>query len=879
MKMPDIESARPLARWGDWVSRHAKAIVLASLALAAAGGYYAAGHLVMQTSTADMLSPELPFLKLNREFEAAFPALDGNITILVTAATADQAEDAGLALAQALGRRSDLFKWVYDPEGGAFFRRNGLLFLSKADLEAMSDRIAAAEPLLGELASDMSLRGLFKVLGLAAKAIAENGQDAGGLGRPLTSIADTLEEAIKGGTRPLSWRALMSASPLKAGDDRHVILAEARQGGTAADDPPALAEIPRIAAGLGLDPAHGIEVRLTGDLPIAADEVRAVTQGGERAGIVSLALVSLIAFVGLRSLRLVAAMIVTLVISLVWTSAFAALAVGHLNLLSSAFAVLFIGVAMDFSVQFGMRFQEARDRGRAHRAALGEAISGTGVAIALAALAAAVGYFSFVPTEYRGLAELGIISGVGMCISLVATLTLLPAVLTLMPIAPRPGRAAKEDGAARRSHFLVRHARAIAIAALVVGLLSLAAIGRVGFEVDPIKLEDPRSQSVQTYDALMADSRASPYSISVLAPNLPAAATLAEKIEKQPLVGDVVTLASFVPSDQDAKLDIIDQMSLFLMPVFDHAAAAAAPSLAENQAAAAGLIAELKELAASPRAGDLLAPAGRLAGLLQDFAKEAAADPARRYRALEQALLGNLPGRLSDLKDALGATKVTLADLPEDIRSRYMSADGRARIEVSPKHAFAGARQLRRFVAGVRSLAPDATGTAVLLLGGADAVVHAFETSGVLAFIGVSLVLILALRSIADWLLVALPLGLALSLTIAAIVLLDTKLNLANIMALPLLFSLGSAFGVYLVMRHREMPDVGRLLNTSTPLAVLVSALTTMASFGSLMVSSHRGMASMGGLLAISLSMALAANLIVLPALLAWRDSRRQAAG
>ena len=875
MKLSGRVIARALIRWSGWVNRQAKVIVLASLVVAMAGGYYAANHLQMQTNTAEMLSPDLPFQKLNRDFEAAFPHLDGNIAILVTGETADQAEDAGLALAGALRKRTDLFEWVYYPQGSPFFRRNGLLFLGAAELESTSDRIAEAEPLLGELASDMSLRGLFRVLGLAAKAIAEHGENPAGLGPAWTSIGDAIAAVMKGSRTPLSWRALMSATPLKPDDYRQVILVQARADAASPDDATALAAVTRTAAALGLDPGHGVEVRLTGDLPIATDQIDAVTKGGERAGMISLALVSIIAYFGLHSLRLVAAMIVTLVISLLWTSAFAALAIGHLNLLSAAFAVLFIGVAMDFSVQFGMRFQEARERGSDHRAALGEATSETGLAVALAALAAVVGYLSFVPTEYRGLGELGIISAGGMVIGLVATLTLLPAVLTLMPIAPRPRRKSEGEQAGSAGRFVERHTRAIGAAALVLGVLSLAAIPDVGFEVDPIKLDDPASASVKAYDALMADSRASPYSISVLAPNLPAAEALAEKLSARPLVGDVTTLASFLPQDQDKKLDIIDQMSLFLMPVFGHHVAAAPPSLEENRAALAELVADLDQLTASPHAGELGPPAKRLASLLQGFAKTAG-NSAASYAALERALLANLPGRLQSLKEALGAEKVTLADLPADITWRYLSADGRARIEVSPKRHFAGAHQLRRFVDGVRGIAPEATGSAVLLLDGADAVVHAFETSGMLALVGVSLVLLLTLRSIADWLLVTLPLALALSLTLAVIVLLDTKLNLANIMALPLLFSLGSAFGVYLVMRHREVHRVARLLNTSTPLAVLISALTTMASFGSLIVSSHRGMASMGGLLAISLALALAANLIVLPALLAWRDGRRE---
>src|SRR5262245_12736195 len=174
MRATDIE--RALKRWSNWVSRGAWLIVLLSIVLALAGGYYASGHLAMQTDTEQMLSPNLPFRKLKSQFEAAFPVLDGNVAILVKGATADQAADGALALTGALRARSDLFDWVYYPAGSDFFRKNGLLFLSAADLEALSDRVAAAEPLLGALAQDMSLRGLFNVLGLAAKGIAVQGQ-------------------------------------------------------------------------------------------------------------------------------------------------------------------------------------------------------------------------------------------------------------------------------------------------------------------------------------------------------------------------------------------------------------------------------------------------------------------------------------------------------------------------------------------------------------------------------------------------------------------------------------------------------------------------------------------------------------------------------
>ena len=850
------------------VQRYAKPIVAAAFIVAAAGGYYAVGHLTMRTSTADMLSPDLPFRKLDREFEAAFPTLDGNLAILVTADTADQAEDAALALTGALQERSDLFDWIYFPLGDSFFRQNGLLFLDIPDLEKLSDRLAAAEPLLGELARDMTLRGLFGVLGLAAKATVDRGERVGDLDRVLASVGDTVEGELNGRSRPLSWRALMSPDPLKPGDYHQIILAQVGAGQAA------LSAIPQIAENFGLDESYAARVQLTGDAPIGADEVSAVREGGKAAGVISIALVSVIAFFGVRSFRLVMAMILTVVLSLVWTSAFAALVIGHLNILSAAFAVLFIGITMDFCVQVGLRFREARTRGRELSQSLREAVSHTGVAVTLAAFAAAIGFFSFVATAYLGLAELGIISGVGMIIGLFATLTLLPALLTLMPIAARPGPPATDKRENEAGRFVERHARAISLATLALGCLSLAAVPHVGFEVDPVKLNDPNSKSVKAYDELLSDSSVSPYSINILAPELKSADALADRLKLLSLVGDVITLGSFVPQEQEKKLHIIDLMSDFLLPVIEPGDTLPPPSLTDNQAALQTVLIELDRLGASPQAGSLAALATRLATLLRAFAAKSA-NAASGYRDLDRALLRNLPGRLRSLQESMNASRVTLASLPANIKSRYLSADGRARIEVSPKRRFAGSHDLRRFVDQVRAIAPNAIGTAVYLLDGADTVVHAFTMSGVLAFVGVSLLLLLVLRSAVDWLLVAIPLLLALSFTVAVAVLLDTKLNLANIMALPLLFSLGSAFGVYLVMRNREVTDVAQLAGTSTPRAVVASALITMASFGSLMVSNDRGMASMGELLAISLAMALIANLIALPAMLAWRAHRK----
>ena len=244
-----------------------------------------------------------------------------------------------------------------------------------------------------------------------------------------------------------------------------------------------------------------------------------------------------------------------------------------------------------------------------------------------------------------------------------------------------------------------------------------------------------------------------------------------------------------------------------------------------------------------------------------------------QYRRLETALLGTLPARLDDLRQAMKAQAITLKDLPANLKRRYETPDGRARIEVFPKKRLTVQKNLVDFVDAVRSIAPNATDTPVELLEGGRAVTGAFKEAGVIAFILISAVLALMLQSFVDSILVLLPLALAGALTVAITVLTGQPFNFANIIALPLLFSLGVGFGIYLVLRYRETSSIDVLMNSSTPRAVVFSALTTMVSFASLMISSHRGTASMGELLTLCLTLALACTLIVLPALFFWRDS------
>jgi uncharacterized protein len=99
--------------------------------------------------------------------------------------------------------------------------------------------------------------------------------------------------------------------------------------------------------------------------------------------------------------------------------------------------------------------------------------------------------------------------------------------------------------------------------------------------------------------------------------------------------------------------------------------------------------------------------------------------------------------------------------------------------------------------------------------------------------------------------------------------------DLANIIALPLLLGLSNAYGIYIVLRLRAAGSIRNLFRTYTPRAILFSTLTTICSFGTLAVSPHRGLSGIGILVTLSLLIAVLSTLLLLPAIVAVRESRQ----
>ncbi len=844
---------------------------------------YTAFNLRLNTSHTAMLSGDLPFWKRYEAFADVFPIVDEALFVVVDAETPLRVREATSALATRLQQRPEVFRSVYVPGGGPFFERNALLYLTVDEIEALTDRMAAIQPLLEELSRDRNLAGLARLMRQAVD-MAQQGPDAV---VDLTAVFDSVSQAaaavLEGNPRPISWTEMLMRRSIPAESSRRLIVLDpALDYGSLLPARRAIATVRDAARELALTPEEGVTVRITGNPALNYEEMLVVSRDALLAALGSFVGVGGVLFLALRSGRLMAAVLVALLTGLIWTAAFAAFAVGHLNLASVSFAVLFIGLGVDFGIHLSMRYAELMRGGSAHLEALAESARGVGSSLVLCALTTMIGFYVFVPTDYRAIGELGLISGTGMPISLVCTLTLMPAMLSLRaPVASTAGRPAPRWFRTALIGLALRHARAVRLGALGLGLLSLLALPRLEFDHNVVRIRDPSTESVQTFQDLLSESHTSPWTIDAVAPDLDSADALARRLRQLDFVERAITLRDYVPSDQEEKLELLGDLALFVPTPVDFTTPQPSPGVAVQVAALKALRATLEapwltegDAARSESARRALALMDRLVRRLEDIEGREAV-----VSGFERSLLDTLPAALDQLYGALEPGPVALEDLPADLVARMVASDGRARIQVLPSRDLSDNAELARFVDGVQAELPDATGSAVSLLEWARATARSFRQALVAAIAAVATVVWILWRRASDVLLVLAPLVLAALLTAATAFLVGIAFNFVNVIVIPLLLGIGVDSGIHLVHRHRlagagPLGEAGAevLLSSSTAQAVFFSAITTMLSFGSLALSDHPGIRSMGQLLLIGIFLTLACNLVVLPALLARRS-------
>ena len=782
------------------------------------------------------------------------------------------ADATAAGLLQAL-QGSPHIQTVRRPDASPFFDRNGLLFLEQPVLETLLNQTIDAQPFLGQLAADPSARGLFSALSLVGMGVERGQADLGSFAAALRAFDSTLRGALEGKPVPLSWERLLSGPVAELGGPYRFVLVQPKLDfGALAPGGAATQAMREAAAAQDFVRTGQAKVRITGSVALADEEFASAAHGAVIGLVASTLVVVLWLAMAVRTWRLVLPILCALFAGLLLTTAFATLTVNPLNLISVAFAILFVGIAVDFAIQFSVRFREQAQHAELHDA-LEVTARRSGKQILVAAGATSAGFLAFVPTDFEGVAELGLIAGVGMLIAFAATLTVLPAAI----VAFRPRRAdmAGEAGftwAAPLDRGVVRMRRWLLAGFGLLAVSGLGASTSLRFDSDPLHTKDPNTEAMLTLADLASNPLTDPYTIDILASGPEAAKAVVAKTRSLPLVAQVVSLDSFVPQDQAAKLALIADAASLLAPTLAPQTPAAPVTPADIKLAALSAGAQLAK--ALPKL-----PADHpLAAVAADLKRLSTADDAT-LMAANQVLTRFLPAALNRLRLALQAAPVTEASIPPEIARDWKLPDGTRRVQIAARAEAAGTAGLRRFVEEVNAAVPDAGGSAVTIVETANTIIRAFTRAAAGALLAIVVILALVLRRVLDVVLVLAPLLLSGLMTILVTVLVQMPLNFANVIALPLLLGVGVSFNIYFVMNWRS--GLRAPLKSPTARAVVFSALTTGTAFGSLALSAHPGTASMGRLLLVSLGCSLVASLVFIPALLATLSPQdaRSAAG
>lgn len=860
--------------WGNWTLGRPLVVLSIVVLLSILALQYTAGHLSINTDTAELVAPDAPFQKNRRNYEKAFSQDLHTLLLVVESDTPELTKSATKRLLRLLSANKNCFNSAYIPNDDEFFRQNGLLYLDTNELQSLSNNLSLAQPFIGRIAQEPNLTGFFSIFEDALTSTDKTQVVPIDLTSLINKVTSALHKTLNGENALLSWESLISDK--KTHDRNGFIIVTPKFDFTQIRPAESAIDSIRKAVAEVQDPnLPTVKVWVTGEVGLEDDELSGMSTGTFTASIFSIVLVLFILLIAYRSILLTVATLMTLAMGMVFCGAFAALSVKELNLISVAFAVSNIGLGVEYAIHFCLRYRDNLIHHIHKDLALRNTLTSTAPSLLLCAGTTSIGLYAFIPTDYKGVSELGLLAGTSLFICLLITLIALPALLKMIPV---PAKFQAEDenrnGLAKLSEKLailpLHYAKPISIATFVIAFVSIVLTFNVKTDFNPINLRDPNTESVIAFKNLMKDKETTPMTLTVLAKDENSAKTLEQKLSTLASVDKTVSLFDFQPTEQDDKLALIEEMSLMLgaqTQSFPALKTDTDPVPAINR-----LIKTIDTILPQKTDDRERTALTNFKNELQDILIEldARQQPNRRMfiEKIQTTLLGTLPNVMNELSAGFNAREVTLADLPADIKDKWLSKNGSYRIQIFPKKDLNDLKNLEEFITEVQSVAPETTDLPIMYWESMKEVVSAFQQAIVIALITIALLLFAIRRNIFDTVLVMTPLILAGLFTMASTVITNTPINFANIIALPLLLGLGVDNGIHMVEKlHHSLSEEQNIYQSSTARAMFYGALTTASSFAGLAFSPHQGIASMGLIITIGIFWIMVCTFIILPAL------------
>lgn len=888
------------------VSRFPILVLLAALILSAISVIYTRDNLQFLTGRDDLMPKNSAFHGNYREYRQEFGDQE-EIVIVIESDDPERADSFGRELYATLLKRKDVFLEVFYPNGLEFFRKNGLLFMPYEELHSLRENLAKAKPVLRDLAASPSVQTLFSSLTNRMDDYMKQPPGAPGSAERLSELTFMLDKLgsgldrfgkAEGGSFSLND---LFASPgeesafAKAARMQLMTILPVKESGSFVPAERAIAaareEVARLA---GRPEFKGVKAGLTG-IPVLEYEEMATSQRDiTLATVVSIVLTVILLLLAFRGVLNSLAAMTALLVAIALSFGMATLVVGHLNILSMVFAVMLIGIGIEYGIQIVLRYQEELAKGRQRLESLRTALNRNVWAIAMAAATVAAAFITFVFTDFKGIAELGIIAAIGIGICVLVTFTVLPAMLVLpvkfgkrnrkVSVQGSPSVAPRmEPSRIRRLIKLVLfdHPRSVLVVTVLLCLASCYPLLQVNFDYNLLNLQAKGLESVSYAHKLMKSSENSGYFAVATARTPEEAASRTKALEKLPTVDHVVSIASFIPEDQERKLAELAAMRAELAdvrpaPYDEDLRVMELPTVFETFRATVERFHQRLEREGLPESRDA---AGFLQTLDRFFAgleKEKDRNALGMLRTFQGDLLAGLPDKLETLKASLNAAPVTAADIPAELRERFVGKTGKYLLQIAPKREIFDLDPLKSFLDDVRKVEPNATGEPVMVYESMTIMRDSYRGAFLYAFLAIVLILLITFRSIRYTLIGLVPLVVGVLFMVSGMWLFGINFNSANIIVMPLVLGIAVDSGIYIVNRFRREGESGyEVVVSSTGRGVFYNTLTIMISFGALMVARHQGVFSIGAIMTLGMVACQVAFIVTLPAVLALFGEKR----
>ena len=790
-------------------------------------------NLSVNTSTDSLIDNQLTFKKNQKKLKTQFPILDNNILIRIKGDNSKKIENLFIEIKDKLDERVE-FDFYYSPNFDNFFKSNFFSLLPENQKIDFINQLYQFQPFISELNNNTKFKGFNNFLELVLKS---QNTDAF---KNFDIIFNNFLVAFNTNSK-VEWKNILK----KDFDEIFILLSVNRDYLQTNGFSSTYDFLQSLRENYN---SKSMNVQFTGGLIIDYEEVKSVSNGAALSGLLSIFLVSIILLASLKKIKIIFCLILSILIGLFITTGITSLTVGSLNLISVAFAVLFIGLSVDFGIQVFLRILENQGENSQLKTFKHE-LSLVSRTITIASIPSIVGFLSFVPTKYTGLSELGIISAIGLFVGLLVNILFLPAIYSLIKKSEKITIEYKKNKLWKNLLKFILSKKYYLLSILaIISIFDLSFIKSISFDFDAMKVKDQKLQSVILAKELIEKNPTSDYIISIVEDKEINSAELKNLINN-PNIQEIRSLNSLFEEYESENLDYLK----FLISTGVSKEFYSSPDEFERFKDLLIKIKNLKIDNLSNICEELLNQLSKI-----DFTQ-------KEIRVIEDLFFSKLDD-LNDIILAIGTKKTkNYNEIPDYYKKRFESLDGFYRYEVIPAKDVNKIENLEKFVDSVQKYYPDATGMPVVQLEAGKIVINSFIYAFIFSFIITFLYLLIIFKNIYKVFLCILSLLIAFILLIFLMIIFKINLNFANMISLPLLFSLGISYPIYFISRLSEKGSVSKVFESNTPLAIFTSSLTTICSFGTLFFSSHQGTSSMGLLLFISLLTTLISSLIFLP--------------